>query len=45
MEKVIDIRFILTPFATTTWVVKGIDRKRYYIFGFKIADVAVYSKK
>lgn len=40
MRKIIDFRFILTPFATTTWTVKGIDRKYYYIFGFKIIDVA-----
>jgi len=45
MGKIIDIRFILTPFATTVWAVKGIDRKRYYIFGFKIADVVFYNNK
>jgi hypothetical protein len=41
MGKLIDWRFILTPFATTQWTVKGIERKRYYIFGFKIADIAI----
>lgn len=41
MGKIIDWRFLLTPFATTKWVVKGIDRKRYYIFGFKIADIVI----
>lgn len=37
--KIIDFRFILTPFATTLFTVKGIDRKRYYVFGFKIIDL------
>ena len=42
MDKLIDWRFILTPFATTTWNVKNnIRRKRYYIFGFKVADIAM----
>lgn len=41
MKKVIDWRFLLTPFATTTWIIKGVNRKRYYVFGFKIADIAV----
>ena len=40
MEKLIDFRFILTPFATTRWVIKpNLIRKRYYIFGFKIVDL------
>ena len=41
MGKLIDWRFILTPFATTKWIVGSVDRKRYYIFGFKIADIAI----
>ena len=39
MEKVIDWRFLLTPYATTRWTVKNIVRKRCYIFGFKIMDL------
>ena len=39
MEKLIDWRFVLTPYATTVWTVKNIVRKRYYIFGFKIMDL------
>ena len=41
MAKIIDWRFILTPFATTKWIVKDIERKRYYIFGFKIVDIVL----
>lgn len=41
MGRIIDFRFLLTPFATTQWTVKGIERKRYYIFGFKIADIVI----
>tara|TARA_R110000796_G_scaffold11380_2_gene37855 strand:+ start:610 stop:735 length:126 start_codon:yes stop_codon:yes gene_type:complete len=41
MEKLIDWRFLLTPYATTIWRVKNVDRKRYYIFGFKIMDIAI----
>lgn len=37
--KIIDWRFIFTPFATTSFLVKGVDRKRYYVFGFKIIDL------
>jgi hypothetical protein len=40
-QKIIDFRFLLTPFASTEWTVKGVQRKRYYIFGFKIMDLAV----
>lgn len=43
MKKLIDYRFLLTPFATTIWEIngKGIKRQYYYIFGFKIADIAL----
>lgn len=41
MKKVIDHRFLLTPFATTKWCVNNVDRKYYYIFGFKIADIVM----
>ena len=41
MRKVIDWRFLLTPFASTQWIVNGVDRRRYYIFGFKIADIVL----
>lgn len=41
MRKIIDFRFILTPFATTIWVINNVARKYYYIFGFKIADIVV----
>jgi len=37
--KTIEFRFLLVPFATTKFKVKGIGRKRYYIFGFKIIDL------
>lgn len=40
--KIIDTRFLLTPFATTMWIVEGgVERKRYYIFGFKVADIVI----
>lgn len=41
MDKVIDKRFLLTPFATTKWTVRNVDRKYFYIFGFKIIDIAM----
>lgn len=41
MKKIIDWRFLLTPFATTQWIVNTVDRKRYYIFGFKVADIVM----
>ena len=41
MGMIIDLRFILTPFAITKWIVNNTNRKRYYIFGFKIADIAL----
>lgn len=37
--KTIEFRFLLTPIATTIFTVKGVKRKRYYIFGFKIIDL------
>jgi hypothetical protein len=43
--KTIDSRFILTPFATTSWNVNGVEfRKRCYIFGFKVADLVWIEK-
>ncbi len=39
MCKIIDWRFLLCPYATTKWDVKGVSRKAHYIFGIKIADV------
>lgn len=39
--KIIDKRFFLTPFASTMWQVEGVTRKRYYVFGFKVADLVV----
>ena len=42
MKKVIDFRFLFTPYATTYWNMKsGIKRKYIYIFGFKIIDIVV----
>lgn len=38
--KIIDTRFLLTPFAKTIWTVKGVTRHRFYLFGFKIIDIA-----
>jgi hypothetical protein len=40
-QRIIEFRFLLTPFATTTFTVNGIYRKRFYIFGIKIADLAI----
>lgn len=40
-QRIIEFRFLLTPFASTMFTVKGIERKRYYIFGIKIVDLAV----
>lgn len=40
-QKIIDLRFILTPLATVYFKVQGIQRKRYYVFGFKIVDLSV----
>ncbi len=37
--KTIEFRFLLTPIATTIFTAKGVKRKRYYIFGFKIIDL------
>lgn len=43
MKKIIDKRFLLTPFATTIWNLQGglIKRKYIYIFGFKVADIVI----
>lgn len=45
MKRIIDYRFLLTPYATVNWYnvggVKGVNRKYIYIFGFKIIDIAV----
>ena len=38
-QRIIEFRFLLTPFATTKFTVKGIARKRFYVFGFKIIDL------
>ena len=39
LQRIIEFRFLLTPFATTKFIVNGIGRKRVYIFGFKIIDL------
>jgi hypothetical protein len=39
LQRIIEFRFLLTPFATTAFTVKDIPRKRVYIFGFKIIDL------
>jgi len=44
MHKIIDWRFILTPFTITYWDLKSVRRKYYYIFGLKVADVALNPK-
>lgn len=36
--RIIELRFILTPLATTKFIVNGIERFRVYVFGFKVAD-------
>ena len=41
MFRIIDNRFLLTPFAITIFTVKNVERKMFYIFGFKIADIAI----
>lgn len=41
MNRVIDWRFLLTPYATSYWWVGGVKRKYYFVFGFKIIDVAL----
>jgi len=41
MKRIIDYRFLLTPFAIVYFTVKGIKRKYYYVFGFKIIDIAL----
>lgn len=41
MHKIIDKRFLLTPFAVTQWKISNVDRKYYYIFGFKIIDIVI----
>lgn len=41
MRKIIDLRFLFTPFATTKWVIQGVERKYYYVFGFKVMDIAL----
>lgn len=40
-QKIIELRFLLTPIATTKWLVKNVERKRIYLFGFKVADFAL----
>ena len=40
MRRIIDFRFLLTPIAKTVFIVNGVKRKMYYIFGFKVADLA-----
>lgn len=34
-----DIRFILTPFAIASWVIKGNQIRMYYIFGVRVARI------
>ena len=38
-QRIIEFRFLLTPFASTLFIIKDVYRKRYYIFGFKIIDL------
>ena len=38
-QRIIEFRYLLTPFATTVFILHGIPRKRFYIFGFKIIDL------
>ena len=46
MRKIIDYRFLLTPYADTIWFLpNGNVRKRIYFFGFKVADVCIYNHK
>jgi len=40
-QRIIDLRYILTPLATVYFQIGGITRKRYYIFGFKVVDLSV----
>lgn len=35
----IDLKFILTPFAITNWVLKGMNVRMVYIFGIRIARI------
>lgn len=44
-QRIIEFRFLLTPFASTLFIVKGVYRKRYYIFGFKIIDLTTNYEK
>ncbi len=39
MKRLIDPRFLFTPYATTLFRYGDITRKYYYIFGFKIMDL------
>ena len=43
MKRIIDYRFLLTPFATAIWNLEygKVKRKYFYIFGFKIIDIVL----
>lgn len=41
MHKIVDFRFIFTPFTMTKWTHKGVKRTYIYIFGIKIIDLAI----
>jgi hypothetical protein len=39
MSRLIAFEFLFTPIASDRWIVDGVPRKRWYIFGFKIIDL------
>lgn len=41
--KIINFRYLLTPFATAYFVNReGIERKKYYLFGIRVTDISKY---
>lgn len=39
--KIINFRYIFTPIATAYYIINGIKRKQYFIFGIRVIDLSV----